>query len=107
MKPYVALYHNVVDDNEIDELLNIRHDTIKYDRTKHYASKTIQVELNPALHNRLKSMSEMNMDFDTNFVLQFDGLAVNADKQKVTYIGHLKYIQFAIKSKTFSLDRTA
>lgn len=92
MKPYVALYHNVIYDKEIEELLNIRQDSIKYDRTEQYASKTINLELNHALHNRLRAMTGMNLDFGKDFVLQYDGLAVKAEKQQVNYMTYKIYI---------------
>ncbi|TDG43569.1 hypothetical protein AWZ03_010017, partial [Drosophila navojoa] len=82
MKPYVALYHDVVYDKEIEDLLYIRHDGIKYDRFEQYASKTIHLELNRALHNRLRAMTGTNMDFGKDFELQYDGLALKPEKQQ-------------------------
>lgn len=72
-EPYVALYHDVIYENEIKELLSVDLASMRHDRTTDHKNSvkytTVTRHLDDVLNHRVMDMTAMNVASEKDFLL--------------------------------------
>ncbi|XP_030569303.1 prolyl 4-hydroxylase subunit alpha-1-like [Drosophila novamexicana] len=72
-EPYVALYHDVIYENEIKELLSVNLASMRHDRTTDHKNSvkytTVTRHLDDVLNHRVMDMTAMNVASEKDFLL--------------------------------------
>ncbi|EDW70718.2 uncharacterized protein Dvir_GJ13933 [Drosophila virilis] len=95
-EPYVALYHDVIYENEIKKLLSIDLASMRHDRTADHKNSvkytTVTRELNDVLNHRVMDMTAMNVASEKDFLLINYGIGghIRALSEQQPQLGNVK-----------------